>query len=360
MIRTAARAIRDRRLVVFPTETVYGIAALASPDVIDRLDRAKGRAAEKRYTLHVADPGELASYIPRPDARARKLIRLGWPGPVTMVFPLSPDTREHMRHRLAQEAFDALCVGDSLGIRCPDHPVAHDLLAAVGGPVVAPSANVSGEPPATTAAEAHDRLAGRVDVVLDSDAWAPCRYAAGSTVVRLDRAGWKVLRAGAVPVERIREMCTLHILVVCTGNTCRSPIAEGFLRKRLSEKLNCDVDALEGVGYKVASAGVAAAAGQPASPEAVQVGHESGFDLRRHRSTPVDRGLLDQADVVLVLADGHRRQILEAYPHVAAKVQRLDEQGDVPDPIGCDVDVYRRCAEMIRRAVNKRMDEMIG
>ena len=358
-IYLARDEIKKGRLVAFATETVYGIAALARPEVIDRLNHAKGRGEDKHYTLHIADPQDIVRYVPRLDRRARKLIGQAWPGPVTIVFQLSSDGILALRDRVGPEAFEVLCEDGSLGVRCPDHPVARDLLAGVDAPVVAPSANVSGQPPATTGREAYERLAGRVDLVLDSDGWAGCQYGASSTVVRLSEAGYAILREGVVPADQIHQMCTLSVLFVCTGNTCRSPMAEVFCRRRISEKLNCDVDAVVGLGYKVGSAGVAAFAGQPASPPAVEACQESGLDLRRHRSTLADRHLLDAADVVLVLADEHRRRILEAYPYLAAKVQLLDERGDIPDPIGQNVDVYRSCLKRIQQAVNKRIDEMM-
>jgi len=359
-VRRAAERLRRGRLIAFPTETVYGIAALARPDVLEQLDRTKQRPPHKPYTLHIAHPQDLPRYLPSPNLRIRKLMRQAWPGPLTVVFDLNDAQAHHLRSVLPPAAYDVLCPRNRLGVRCPDHPVAHDLLAAVDGPVVVPSANLSGQPPATTGPQAYESLAGRVDVVLDADAWAPCRFAVGSTVVHLKPDGCRILRRGAVPDDTVQRLCTLNILFVCTGNTCRSPMAEAICRKRLSEKIGCDIDALDAHGYKVGSAGIAAATGQPAGPNAVEAVRPWGLDLTRHRSRALDARLLEDADVILVMTEEHRRRILDIGPHLAAKLRRLNDQVDVADPIGGDLQTYRRCAETMLWAVNKHLDEMTG
>ena len=148
-------------------------------------------------------------------------------------------------------------------MRCPDHPAASMLLGAAGGPVVAPSANTSGRDPATTGDQVVAELAGRVDVVLDG---GPCKYGTNSTVARVGRGRVELLREGVYSQAQLQEMSQVTFLFVCTGNTCRSPMAEGLFRKHLAEKFGCGVDELEQMGYMVLSAGTMQMAGAPASP----------------------------------------------------------------------------------------------
>ena len=137
---------------------------------------------------------------------------------------------------------------NSIGIRCPDHPVASLLLRLVHLPVVAPSANYAGQPPATDADQVVSQLADDVDMILDG---GPCKHKQSSTVALVDKDGVKLLREGVYAASDLQRMSKVTFLFVCTGNTCRSPMAEGFFRKYLAEKIGCGVDEVEERGYKV-------------------------------------------------------------------------------------------------------------
>jgi len=139
-----------------------------------------------------------------------------------------------------------------------------------------------------------------------------------------------------------------QILFVCTGNICRSPMAEYILRARLGPDS----------GWKVASAGVAAPYGAPASPEAVQVCHELQLDLHPHRSQPVTRELLAAARWIVVMTAYHRDILIDLHPQFAPRIRLLKSFGfsgsisDIPDPIGGSVEVYRTARDMIDSAIS--------
>ncbi|MGD9781210.1 MAG: low molecular weight protein arginine phosphatase [Kiritimatiellia bacterium] len=133
------------------------------------------------------------------------------------------------------------------------------------------------------------------------------------------------------------------VLVVCTGNSCRSPMAEGWLNKRF-----------EGTGWTAESAGVAAWGGAPPTPEAVEAMREIGIDISAHRSRAIARQMVDEANVVLAMTEEHRREIERRFPEARGKTFLLHgfglgEARDVADPIGYPEDVYRHTRdEMIR------------
>ncbi len=139
-----------------------------------------------------------------------------------------------------------------------------------------------------------------------------------------------------------------QILFVCTGNICRSPMAEVIARARLGEKS----------GWKVASAGVAAIHGEPASGEAVEVCRELGLDLRQHGSQPVTRELLEQARWIIVMTQMHREVLARRFPEYHARIRLLKSFGfpkgfeDIPDPIGSSHDVYRTVRDAIESAIS--------
>jgi protein-tyrosine phosphatase len=148
-------------------------------------------------------------------------------------------------------------------------------------------------------------------------------------------------------------------LFVCTGNTCRSPMAEGLFRKLLAERLKCPEDELVDRGFMVASAGVAAAHGSPPSPEAVEILADRGVDLRGHESQPVTAQLLSQADHIFTMTRSHRELLVRDFPEMAESVRLLARDGaDVIDPIGAGLDEYRRCADQIEQYLQGIMAEL--
>ena len=144
------------------------------------------------------------------------------------------------------------------------------------------------------------------------------------------------------------DAASKQILFVCTGNICRSPMAEVILRARLGKDSE----------WKVASAGVAAINGEPASAEAVVVCRELGLDLRQHGSQPVTRELLENSRWVVVMTQMHREILTRRFPDIHARIKLLksfgfsQNFGDIPDPIGGPVEVYRTVRDMIESAIS--------
>ena len=192
-VAAAARCLAEGGLVAFPTETVYGLGADASnPAAIARLYQAKGRPSFNPLIAHVRDLGA-GMRIARFDAQAIALANAFWPGPLTLVLPKTEDCA------VADLATAGL---DTIAIRVPAHPVAREILRAFGGPVVAPSANLSGHVSPTTAAHVQSDLAGRIDLIVDGGAVA---VGVESTIVGCFDAPM-LLRPGGVPrgeIERV-------------------------------------------------------------------------------------------------------------------------------------------------------------
>ena len=150
------------------------------------------------------------------------------------------------------------------------------------------------------------------------------------------------------------------ILFVCTGNTCRSPIAESLCRLKLSQALGCGPDELESRGYRVASAGVMAYPGDPAAPEAVAVAVECGAALAGHRSRPLSAEMLESATDVYAMTESHLAVLLSRLAAGDPVPKLLCETGDLPDPIGGDRGEYRACARVIASHLDRLIPEWLA
>lgn len=150
-----------------------------------------------------------------------------------------------------------------------------------------------------------------------------------------------------------------EVLFVCTGNTCRSPLAEALCKARLAAKLGVSVAKLESKGFAIASAGVAAAPGDAASEEAVAIAATYGADLARHRSSPVNPERLGRATDVIAMTGAHAYLLGMQYPGLGPPPELLCGTDDLPDPIGGDAAVYKLCADIIVRHVDRLIAEWL-
>ncbi len=210
-IRRAVAHLRAGRLVAFPTETVYGLGADAGSDrAVAAIYAAKARPRFNPLIVHMPDAAAAAALV-RFDARARKLAREFWPGPLTLVLPRRPGARISW---LASAGLD------TLGVRVPDHPVANALLRAARRPLAAPSANRSGKISPTTAGDVARSLGGRVAMVLDGGA---CRVGVESTVLDLTGRRPVLLRPGGVTREALERVIGKIALPRTASGPIRSP-----------------------------------------------------------------------------------------------------------------------------------------
>ena len=356
VIKEAAGIIDSGGLVAFPTETVYGIACRVTKDSLEKLDSIKGRTSDKFYTLHVAQSSDALKYVPAMGLNARKLIQNAWPGPLTAVFELEQSEIEEQKKNFDASIFEPLYRKNSIGIRCPDNEIARDLIQQTIHPVVAPSANITGQPPATDAEQVLTQLSGKIDLLLDS---GPTKYKKSSTVAKIGKKGIEILRPGLYSQLELEVLSQVNFLFVCTGNTCRSPMAEGIFKKYLAEKLQCKVDELEKIGYKVSSAGIIGAAGFPASDEAVKACAVLGVNIGAHRNQALSKELIEKSDFIFAMEKLHLERIISLAPDSVNRCFLLAGNKEIPDPIGRPQKYYDNCAKLITKAVKERISEFV-
>jgi protein-tyrosine phosphatase len=231
------------------------------------------------------------------------------------------------------------------------------ILSALDFPVVMTSVNKSGEPPAADAAEIEARgLAHGVALLVDG---GPSRLRESSSVLRVGNGRFELLREGLHDAEQLRAAAGLRIGFVCTGNTCRSPMAEGIARHLLAERLGVRPGRLRQHGFELSSMGVVARSGAEASPLAVEVLQQRGIDISRHGSSPALAEVVAALDRVYCMTATHLEALRMLLPPGRdARITLLDpEGGDIPDPIGGDAEVYRDAADRIEECIQRRLDE---
>lgn len=198
-IKAAAEEIRQGRLAIFPTETVYGLGADAfCPEAVRKIFEAKGRPQDNPLIVHISDFSQLAQIASDVSDMARRLMERFWPGPFTAVLRKKPGLPDEVTAGL-----------DTVGVRMPASRAARDLIRESGCPIAAPSANLSGRPSPTRFAHALADFDGKVAVILDGGA---CGVGVESTVCGLTGEAPEIFRPGGITPEMIRDVAgSVHV-----------------------------------------------------------------------------------------------------------------------------------------------------
>ncbi|MGQ0626671.1 MAG: arsenate reductase/protein-tyrosine-phosphatase family protein [Phycisphaerales bacterium] len=355
----AIRALNKGGLVLGPTETIFGVFVRASHAPDARAARARLRPdSTGPLTVHLPDEAALRSALsplgrlaPLQERIVGRLI----PGPVTLRIERTPETILKIE---GQMGIDTGSISDGDGgallVRVPDHPAAARLLGGAEGPTVGIGvASALGEVAPRTLAEAQAKV---IDVGIATDATfdgLPAPAGVRSTVVRLTSVGGYAVEPGGMLSEtKIADRLARRVLFVCTGNTCRSPMAEAIARG-LAEGLVLKIPT------RFASAGIAGHDGAPFSPEAHRAVERLGIGTLRGSSRALTAAEIAGADLVFALTRAHERAARSLSPAHGSKVRLLDPAGgDVSDPIGGPQALYDQTARALRTMIAERLAEL--
>ncbi len=337
IVLEVVRRLEAGEVLILPTDTIYGLHADArNTKAVNRIREIKGLDTSRPLTTLCATVVDIGRFVEIPEGRDRRTVLDSWPGPVTWVLPAKENVPGYL---LGEEG--------TLGIRVPKHPLLRAVTAAMDSLIVSTSANRHGEPPATSRDNFPPDLFKEMDGAvfeLEPLTGKP------SEVKQWTPSGPIILRARTSDAPLLGGHA--NILVVCSGNICRSPMAEAALAQKLDEKAPRR--------FVVRSAGTIAHSGLKASLLGVEAMKERGYNLTNHLSRPVSRNLLEWADIVLTMSPDHLGDLHAEFPEYSDKMYLFsqfpaDPQDDpgIEDPYGQSKDAYERVADLILEHVDR-------
>ncbi len=341
-IKKAIRVLRKGGIIIFPTDTVYGIGCdINNSAAIKEIYRIKQRKRDKPLVMFLSEKSEIKNYVKELTKSSKTIIEHLIPGPLTLIFKAKTGTFPEFTGRK-----------NTISVRVPDYPLLKKLIKKCSVPLATTSVNVSGGIPAET----HKKIGLDVDLILTDD---NIPEGTPSTVLDISRYPPILRRKGAlsiqtiekyiVPKVRFHSSIVYNIVFVCTANSCRSPMAEGILKSLIKQK------GLKNVS--VSSCGTIQNSGFPATPNAILAISELGYSIRNHRSKSITKKILKDADLFLCMENLHKRHILKLEPNLQDRTFLLTEfagkHGEILDPIGQNIDTYRKVAGDIQRYVKR-------
>jgi tRNA threonylcarbamoyl adenosine modification protein (Sua5/YciO/YrdC/YwlC family) len=329
-LKELAEFLRKGELIIFPTETVYGLGCLYTNETGKmKIFELKKRKPEKKLPIMVKDIEMIESFFKcHCSPLANDIMRKFMPGPITIILNCKS--------------------GNSYGFRIPALKFILDLISVCKQPLVATSANLSEREPNIDFQKVLQLFSNKVAAMVDG---GRCRLGKPSTVIDLKyENNFKVLREGVYEENLIKAALSnpKNILFVCTGNSCRSIIAACLLEKELQERKNFDI--------RVTSAGTAALEGILPSQDTIKVLGEVGIEADKYRSRRLTEEMLKEADLVLTMEKIHLDYILAQDMQLKCKTFGFLKfafglEDEVQDPIGKGIDEYRKVFFLIKEAV---------
>ena len=348
-IQQTSQSLKSGGIVAIPSDTVYELAADAGHDsaVMKLTSTMSGSAV-----LLAPNKDAVSTLFPKMDAITRRLVDRCWPGPLSLAAKYDSAAAEKLG--LAATARTHFENAKLIPFRVTGLPLAVETMRQTAGCLLVNDNPEAG--PILDADAAESRFGDLLSKIVDAGA---VRFPQIATIAHVVDGELQIVREGVLSLSRLRRLGSQVIVFVCTGNTCRSPMAEAIFKRMLADELKCDPQDLPDRGYTVLSAGVAALGGQPATEEAVYAVRKYKGALEDHVSQGLTPDLIRLADKLIVMTRQHKVAIEDRWPDAASKTVTLSRDHDVSDPIGLPLDQYESTAEEIFRNLKGYVREVI-
>lgn len=356
-IKRAAEVIRSGGIIVYPTDTIYGFGAdVKNPFAMDRLFELKDRDQSKPVSIMIDSLSQAEEIVGILNESERNVFRKLFPGKTTLIFKV--------RKKMSIKRMAHL---HKIGFRIPDNPICTLLVKEMGGAITTTSVNKSGKAAMKSAEEILASFGSEVDLILDA---GPLARSKGSTVLDCATMPPTILRQGDLTADKIgfglgfkpfeKYPEKFIITFVCSGNICRSPMAEGILKNLLSRTKYRSV-------VKVNSAGTLNIKGASPTIETLDVSSQSSVDLSGHKSRGLDAEIVRNANLIICMAIDHYDYIINHFPAFRSKVILIKQWGrkeklgnaSVADPIGRSLVFYERIFVEISREIKRIFPDII-
>ncbi len=356
IVHVTVQSLVEGKLVATPAETAYHVLASGlNPSAVEQLMQLPGRALDRSPCVFLRSAHEAIDYSPKMSMIASRIAHRGWPGPLVLQLPACDPAS--LACQLPSSVHESLIVEKRfLSQRVAAHQAIMQAMRLLPGPLVA-APLVDAEGNAACTRQQVEALAGKGLAIIVDD--GPTHFGGFATCLRIDENHCTVTSPGVLDQSALTRLGQLTVLLVCTGNTCRSPMAEAILRRLLTERFASQLAEGQPPPAVAVSAGLSAFPGGPASPEAISVMKQKGLSLVHHQSRAVSDRLVMQADLVLTMTKSHRNAIVQRWPELSSKTHLLsNNHGDVSDPFGGSESVYAACAVQIEQFLRGWVDQI--
>ncbi len=364
VVREAAHVLENGGLIVYPTDTLYGLGADAyNRRAVNKLFSVKKRDMRKPVSIMMPDIQLIReTFGINPPAIAGELKTL-FPGKITAVI----ENRLQKKIPILELPDRPGHYQEKVGVRIPDNPFCHRLSALFSTPITSTSANISGEKNPYDIKDVIGQLGSTVDMIIDAGSIAPSR---GSSIIDFTHTPYLLLREGDVSLKELQKKLSGEITAVnkpfvitfvCSGNICRSPLGMGILRTLLAKTKYRDL-------VRVESAGTLPIRPQQAHDLTIEVGDLNDINLRGHLSRHINREIVENSNLVFCMAQDHLEYLTQKYPahrekFILLKQWKCRRKLTIPsiaDPIGHNLDFYKETYKVIHAEIKRVLPHVLS
>jgi L-threonylcarbamoyladenylate synthase len=357
IIERAAELIKVGGIVVYPTDTLYGLGVnVYNPIAMDRLFELKERDEKKPVSLLISNINQAQDIVGQLSAREETLFNALLPGKITLLLPV--------KKKIEIVKF-AQC--NKIGFRIPENKICITLVNLSGTPISSTSVNIAHQENIQKVDDMMGIFRDKIDLILDA---GPVESLRGSSVIDITTSPPTLVREGDVSCEEIEKKIgypiyknypeKFTITFICSGNLCRSPMAAGILK-------NIIVRTKYKKLVNINSAGILKMHSMPAEPNAIEVAFNHSVILHSHHSRTVTEEIMREANIVICMALDHYKYLVNKYPHLKEKIILLKQwklkekliNPSIPDPIGQSFDFYQDVFKEIQNEIKRILPYII-